>query len=88
MADATYGPKVYHKQGGDELVVASGGTINIESGGMFVVDGAQLASADQAAAVAASGGDSPTEAEFNAVVTLVNRLRADLVSAGIIKGEA
>lgn len=27
MADATYGPKVYHKQGGDELVVASGGTI-------------------------------------------------------------
>lgn len=27
MADATYGPKVYRKQGGDELVVASGGKI-------------------------------------------------------------
>lgn len=32
MADATYGPKVYHKQGGDELVVASGGTLTLEAG--------------------------------------------------------
>ena len=41
MADATYGPKVYHKQGGDELVVASGGTLNIETGGKIVVNGTQ-----------------------------------------------
>lgn len=33
MADATYNPKVYRKQGGDELVVASGGEITVESGG-------------------------------------------------------
>lgn len=33
MADETYGPKVYLKQGGDELVVASGGKITVESGG-------------------------------------------------------
>jgi hypothetical protein len=33
MADETYTPKVYHKQGGDELVVASGGKITVESGG-------------------------------------------------------
>lgn len=33
MADATYQPKVYRKQGGDELVVASGGVITIEAGG-------------------------------------------------------
>jgi hypothetical protein len=33
MADATYKPAVYRKQGGDELVVASGGKITIESGG-------------------------------------------------------
>lgn len=33
MADATYQPKVYRKQGGDELVVASGGSITVESGG-------------------------------------------------------
>lgn len=48
----------------------------------------QPASADQAVAVAASGGDSPTEAEFNAVVTLLNRLRLDLVALGLIKGSA
>lgn len=33
MADATYQPKVYNKLGGDELVVASGGAITVESGG-------------------------------------------------------
>ena len=29
----TYGPKTYRKQGGDEFVVADGGSINIEAGG-------------------------------------------------------
>lgn len=43
MADATYGPKVYNKQGGDELIIASGGAINIEAGGVFKVDGTQPA---------------------------------------------
>ena len=36
MADPTYGPKVYMKQGGDEMVVASGGKITVESGGQIV----------------------------------------------------
>ena len=36
MSDASYGPKVYKKQGGDELVVASGGTITEESGGAIL----------------------------------------------------
>jgi hypothetical protein len=35
MADATYQPKVYRKHGGDELVVADGGKITIESGGII-----------------------------------------------------
>ncbi len=43
MTDTTYGPKVYHKQGGDELVVASGGVLNLESGAEVQVDGSQLA---------------------------------------------
>ena len=42
MADATYTPKVYRKQGGDELVVASGGKINIESGGIIEANGVDL----------------------------------------------
>lgn len=33
----TYQPKVYRKQGGDELVVASGGTVTVESGGTIAV---------------------------------------------------
>lgn len=37
-ADATYGPKVYMKQGGDEQVIADGGTITVESGGAVTVD--------------------------------------------------
>lgn len=41
MADATYGPKVYKKNGGDVLVVASGGAIDVEAGGKILVDGAQ-----------------------------------------------
>ena len=30
----SYGPKVYRRQGGDELVVKSGGKITVESGGI------------------------------------------------------
>lgn len=37
MPDGTYQPKVYRKQGGDELVVASGGTITMEAGGQVTV---------------------------------------------------
>lgn len=39
MADATYTPKVYKKQGGDQLVVASGGSILVESGGAILPSG-------------------------------------------------
>ncbi len=38
MSDETYQPKVYRKQGGDELVVASGGKITVESGGEIAID--------------------------------------------------
>lgn len=41
MADATYQPLVYRQQGGDILVVASGGDINVESGGTISNDGTQ-----------------------------------------------
>lgn len=37
MSDATYANKVYHKQGSDELVVASGGTVTVESGGIIEI---------------------------------------------------
>ncbi|MCA6098859.1 hypothetical protein [Bradyrhizobium australafricanum] len=37
MVDNTYSTKVYEKQGGKELVVASGGQLTVESGGKVVV---------------------------------------------------
>ena len=37
----TYQPKVYRKQGGDELVIASGGNITVESGGTLDIEGVQ-----------------------------------------------
>ncbi len=39
MPDQTHNTKVYIKDGGDELVVASGGKITVESGGEIDVDG-------------------------------------------------
>lgn len=36
MADGTYAPKVYRTSGGDSMVVASGGTIKMETGAKFV----------------------------------------------------
>ena len=38
MADSSYSPKVYKKQGGNELVVASGGVVTVESGGILEVN--------------------------------------------------
>jgi len=44
----SYQGKVYRKQGGDDLVVASGGTIDIESGGALELAGTALtATADE-----------------------------------------
>ena len=49
MSDATYQPKVYRKQGSDELVVADGGTITVESGGTIEIEsGGALTIADGA----------------------------------------
>lgn len=39
MADDTYQPLVYHKQGGDEEVVASSGIIRVEDGGTIIFEG-------------------------------------------------
>lgn len=41
MTDTSYGPLTYRKQGGDEFVIANGGAINVETGGVFKVNGTQ-----------------------------------------------
>ena len=42
-ADTTYLPKIQHRDGGDLLAVASGGSIDIETGGAFKVAGVDIA---------------------------------------------
>lgn len=78
MADSTYSPKVYNKQGGEELVVASGGKVNVETGGQIVANGTQ---AGAIANITVTGtyatDDTPIE-------TAVNSILAALRGAGII----
>jgi hypothetical protein len=38
MADGSYQPKTYRKQGGDEFVIASGGVATVESGGAIAIE--------------------------------------------------
>ncbi len=42
-ADNTYQPKAYHKQGGDEYVIASGGALTIEAGGAIAIEAGTVA---------------------------------------------
>jgi hypothetical protein len=56
MADATYQPGVYHKQGGHELVVGADGQITVESGGVIALQaGAVMSIADDAVIEDGSG---------------------------------
>ena len=54
-ADATYGPKVYHKQGGDEEVVASGGQITVESGGEIEIESGGTIEVESGATINVAG---------------------------------
>lgn len=69
----SYIPKV-HMDGPDELVV--------ESGGQITNGGTQAGAISDLSAI--TGGESPTEAEHNAVRTAVNSVLAALRGVGII----
>jgi hypothetical protein len=47
MADSSYQPLVYRKQGAIEFVIASGGAINVEPGGKITANGTQAAAIPQ-----------------------------------------
>ena len=77
MADATYQPLVYRKQGGNELVVASGGKITLESGGQFDNIGAV---ADASIVVGAEAGDARA-----ITIQLKDAAGADIASRQLVK---
>lgn len=80
MADDYVG-KV-HGNGPDQLVVESGGSINVVAGGKILDDGTQAAHIADVAAL--TGGEAPTEAEFNALAVKFNSVLAALRGAGIL----
>ena len=65
MSDSTYLPKVYHKQGGDELVIADGGTLTIEAGATISGSGVTVAGVTATAAeINKLAGLTTTKAEL------------------------
>ncbi len=86
MADGTYQPKVYMKEGGNTQVVADGGEIDVESGGKITADGTQashIADASTAHALSDSFDDEEAEAALNALGTKINAILAALEGVGI-----
>lgn len=43
MSDSSYQPKAYHKQGGDEYIIANGGALTIEAGGVLAIEAGTVA---------------------------------------------
>ena len=64
MADPTYQPLTYRTSGGDKMVVASGGVIDIESGGEFQIAGTAVTATAAEINAIAGGGLSAAELGF------------------------
>lgn len=78
---------VYREQGGDRLVVASGGEIDILSGGALKSAGSAVALIAAQSAIADLNQDisaSYVEAEVQAISDKVDAILAALRSAGVI----
>jgi hypothetical protein len=77
----SYNAKIRRLQGGNVLEVITGGEVRL-NGGTITNNGTQATAI--ADATAATGGDAPTEAEYNALVTKLNSVLAALRGASII----
>lgn len=78
----SYNTEIYRQQGGAVLVVDDAGEIRVNAGGKITDDGVQASAIADATAI--TGGESPTEAEHNALITLLNAVLAALRGVGII----
>lgn len=79
----SYNSKVYKEVGGDKLVVASGGSVQVLAGGKLLPNsGTQAAHIADGAAL--TGGEAPSEAEHNAALTKINSILAALRGVGIL----
>lgn len=62
MTDKSYQPKTYRAQGGDEIVIASGGKLVIESGGVVELNGVDITSLLAAGPTGPVGATGPAGA--------------------------
>ena len=67
MADTTYSPLVYTKQGGAEFVIANGGEINVEPGGKITANGTQASHIANATGTAAA----TNQARINSILLVL-----------------
>lgn len=93
--DPTQNALVHKKDGGDTLVVESGGQIILMPGSKMGPSGSPalpIAAAAQADVVTTAPTNvSPygyTQAQAAAIITLLNEIRTELIAVGIIKGSA
>lgn len=87
----SYQPKVYREQGGDKLVVASGGEIEVKTGGKVTAGGTQAAAivslTDSTTGTAGNTVDDATASVKDDIASLaakINAILAALRGAGII----
>lgn len=78
----SYNTKIYTEQGGSKRVYEAGAELRINDGAIITDDGVQAAAITDVAAL--TGGESPTEAEFNALAAKFNALLAAVRGVGII----
>lgn len=76
---SSYNCKVYRKQGGDELVIESGGKITADG-----VQAAAIADASEAHALNSTFSDTEVEAALNALGGKINDILAALRGVGIV----
>lgn len=86
MADGTYSPKVYRKQGGDEIVVADDGIIRVESGGSILMESGGFIGPSTATGPAASIAQTTTTAVAISAtgVSIINAILTALAGARIL----
>ena len=86
MADGTYQPNVYAKQGGNEYVIASGGFLRIEDGGIIAsgtTTAAAATIADPSGGSTSTGGAATTGGVDTKARTAINSIITALDNVGI-----
>ena len=64
MVDTTYAPKTYRKDGGDAQIIASGGYLDVETGGELRIGGTAITATAAEINAAAGTGVSSTELDL------------------------